>query len=222
MGRFEAANGSSLFLDEIGNLSLSLQAKMLTVLQRRQVTRVGSNHPVDVDIRLICATNRNLEQMVVDGSFRQDLLYRVNTIHLELPPLRDRGDDLFTLADAFVRRLAGRYGRSAFSLSAAAKRKIAGYSWPGNIRELEHTMERAVIMSEGGLVEPADISLPESHSLSSIGAAASARQPATLDSIEAAAVRDAVERSGGNMSLAAQQLGITRQTLYNKMKKYGI
>ncbi len=222
MGRFEAANGSSLFLDEIGNLSLSLQAKMLTVLQRRQVTRVGCNHPVDVDIRLICATNRNLEQMVADGTFRQDLLYRVNTIHLELPPLRDRGDDLFTLADTFVRRLAGRYGRAASGLSASAKRKIADYSWPGNIRELEHTIERAVIMSEGSLVEPADISLPESHTLSSNGMAASARQPATLDSIEAAAVRDAVERSGGNMSLAAQQLGITRQTLYNKMKKYGI
>ncbi len=121
MGRFEAANGSSLFLDEIGNLSLSLQAKMLTVLQRRQVTRVGSNHPVDVDIRLICATNRNLEQMVADGTFRQDLLYRINTIHLELPPLRDRGDDLLTLAETFVRRLAGRYGRAASGLSAAAK-----------------------------------------------------------------------------------------------------
>ncbi len=220
MGRFEAANGSSLFLDEIGNLSLSLQAKMLTVLQRRQVTRVGSNHPVDVDIRLICATNRNLEQMVADGTFRQDLLYRINTIHLELPPLRDRGDDLLTLAETFVRRLAGRYGRAASGLSAAAKRKISDYSWPGNIRELEHTIERAVIMSEGGLVEPSDISLPEAHSRSANDAGA--RQPATLDSIEAAAVRDAVERSGGNMSLAAQQLGITRQTLYNKMKKYGI
>ncbi len=220
MGRFEAANGSSLFLDEIGNLSLSLQAKMLTVLQRRQVTRVGSNHPVDVDIRLICATNRDLEQMVADGTFRQDLLYRINTIHLELPPLRDRGDDLLTLAETFVRRLAGRYGRAASGLSTAAKRKISDYSWPGNIRELEHTIERAVIMSEGGLVEPSDISLPESHSRSANDAGA--RQPATLDSIEAAAVRDAVESSGGNMSLAAQQLGITRQTLYNKMKKYGI
>ncbi len=220
MGRFEAANGSSLFLDEIGNLSLSLQAKMLTVLQRRQVTRVGSNHPVDVDIRLICATNRDLEQMVADGTFRQDLLYRINTIHLELPPLRDRGDDLLILAETFVRRLAGRYGRAASGLSAAAKRKISDYSWPGNIRELEHTIERAVIMSEGGLVEPSDISLPEAHSRSANDAGA--RQPATLDSIEAAAVRDAVERSGGNMSLAAQQLGITRQTLYNKMKKYGI
>lgn len=220
-GFFEEADGSTLFLDEIGNLPAHLQAKMLTVLQRRQVTRVGSSNPTDIDIRLIAATNRNLWQMVADGSFREDLLYRVNTIHLELPPLRDRGSDVITLAESFVRRLADRYGRNIRGLSAAAKRKVEQAAWPGNIRELEHAMEKAVIMAEGELIEPQDISGSESPRSTQTSPSASSKT-ATLDDIEAEAVRTAVERSNGNMSLAAQQLGITRQTLYNKMRKYGI
>ena len=215
-GRFEAANGATLFLDEIGNLPLTLQAKLLTALQRRQVTRLGTNKPIDIDIRLICATNRDLWQMVSDGQFREDLLYRVNTIHLEIPPLRERREDIVPMAEMFIRRLATRYGRTASSLTDAAKRAVAEYAWPGNVRELEHAMEKAVIMTDGDNIGT------ESLSLAPHKAQVAAPALTTLDEMEADAIRRAIEASGANMSLVAQRLGISRQTLYNKMKRYGI
>ncbi len=214
-GRFEAANNATLFLDEIGNLPQTLQAKLLTALQRRQVTRLGTNRPIDVDIRLICATNRDLWQMVADGQFREDLLYRINTIHLEIPPLRNRPDDILPLAQMFIRRLAARYGRTANALSRDTQEALTHYSWPGNVRELEHTIEKAVIMSDTDVIGVESLSLsphkPQSTSTLT-----------TLDEMEATAIRQAIEASGSNMSLVAQRLGISRQTLYNKMKRYGI
>lgn len=219
-GYFEAADGATLFLDEIGNLPLHLQAKLLTALQRRQVTRIGTNSPIDVDIRLICATNKDLWQMVADGSFREDLLYRVNTIRLDIPPLRDRAGDAVTLAEAFVRRFALRYGRDVTGLTAEARDAVAQYTWPGNVRELEHAMEKAVIMTDGRLVGQDALDLTPPHAIETPRRQA---QPlATLDEMEADAIRRAVEASGGNMSQVAQRLGISRQTLYNKMKRYGI
>ena len=214
-GRFEAANNATLFLDEIGNLPQTLQAKLLTALQRRQVTRLGTNRPIDVDIRLICATNRDLWQMVADGQFREDLLYRINTIHLEIPPLRNRPDDILPLAQMFIHRLAARYGRTANALSRDAQEALTHYSWPGNVRELEHAIEKAVIMSD------TDIIGVESLSLSPHKPQATSTLT-TLDEMEATAIRQAIEASGSNMSLVAQRLGISRQTLYNKMKRYGI
>lgn len=214
-GRFEAANNATLFLDEIGNLPQTLQAKLLTALQRRQVTRLGTNRPIDVDIRLICATNRDLWQMVADGQFREDLLYRINTIHLEIPPLRNRPDDILPLAQMFIHRLAARYGRTANALSRDAQEALTHYSWPGNVRELEHAIEKAVIMSD------TDIIGVESLSLSPHKPQATSTLT-TLDEMEATAIRQAIETSGSNMSLVAQRLGISRQTLYNKMKRYGI
>lgn len=215
-GRFEAANGATLFLDEIGNLPLTLQAKLLTALQRRQVTRLGTNKPIDIDLRLICATNRDLWQMVGDGQFREDLLYRINTIRLEIPPLRDRREDIVPLAEMFIRRLATRYGRTASRLTDDAKRAVTEYAWPGNVRELEHAMEKAVIMTDGDHIGV------ESLSLAAPKAQASAPALTTLDEMEADAIRRAIEATGANMSLVAQRLGISRQTLYNKMKRYGI
>lgn len=214
-GRFEAANNATLFLDEIGNLPQTLQAKLLTALQRRQVTRLGTNRPIDVDIRLICATNRDLWQMVADGQFREDLLYRINTIHLEIPPLRNRPDDILPLAQMFIHRLAARYGRTANALSRDAQEALTHYSWPGNVRELEHAIEKAVIMSDTDIIGVESLSLSPHKP--------QATSPlTTLDEMEATAIRQAIETSGSNMSLVAQRLGISRQTLYNKMKRYGI
>lgn len=219
-GYFEAANGATLFLDEIGNLPLHLQAKLLTALQRRQVTRIGTNTPIDVDIRLICATNKNLWQMVAEGTFREDLLYRVNTIRLDIPPLRERTGDTVALAETFVRKFALRYGRDVTGLTAEARDSVARYTWPGNVRELEHAMEKAVIMTDGRLVGPDALDLTPPHAIKT--PRRQAPPLATLDEMEADAIRRAVESSGGNMSQVAQRLGISRQTLYNKMKRYGI
>ncbi len=217
-GRFEAANGATLFLDEVGNLTLPLQAKLLTALQRRQVTRLGTNKPIDVDIRLICATNRDLWKMVADGQFREDLLYRINTIHLEIPPLRERTGDIVPLAETFIRRLASRYGRGNMSLTPAAERALATYTWPGNVRELEHTIEKAVIMTDGDAIGAEHFSLAPPKTAT----APSTPHLTTLDEMEADAIRRAIDAAGANMSLVAQTLGISRQTLYNKMKRYGI
>ena len=219
-GRFEAANGATLFLDEVGNLTLPLQAKLLTALQRRQVTRLGTNKPIDVDIRLICATNRDLWQMVADGHFREDLLYRVNTIHLEIPPLRERSEDIVPLAETFVRRLASRYGRGPLRLTPAAQKALTTYTWPGNVRELEHAMEKAVIMTDGDAIGDEHLALAPPKT--STTTATRAPQLTTLDEMEADAIRRAIDAAGANMSLVAQTLGISRQTLYNKMKRYGI
>lgn len=212
-GKFEVANKGTLFLDEIGNLSFHLQAKLLAAIENRQITRVGSNTPVPVDIRLICATNKNLVYMVSEGLFREDLLYRINTIHIELPPLRERGTDIILLAESFLKKFTCKYGKPEIKINKYALDKLMDYSWPGNIRELQNTIEKAVILSDSSIIRPEDLYLrPIIQS--------SVSEPLiTLDEMEQKMIRIALDRTGGNYTAAAEQLGITRQTLYNKMKR---
>ena len=212
-GKFEAAHQGTLFLDEIGNLSLQTQAKLLSAIQNKSIVRVGSNKPISVDIRLVCATNCNLPQMVADGLFREDLLYRINTIHIEVPPLRERKGDVIVLSDFFLKRFASKYDKPGLRINNIAQEKLEGYPWPGNIRELQHTMERAVILSEGNVLKPADFLL---HAK---GAHAFEDGPKTLDEMEIQMITRALEEHDGNYSAAADQLGVSRQTLYNKMKR---
>ncbi|KQC30662.1 sigma-54-dependent transcriptional regulator [Flagellimonas eckloniae] len=212
-GKFEAAHQGSLFLDEMGNLSLQMQAKLLSAIQNKSIVRVGSNKAVNVDIRLVCATNCNLEQMVVDGLFREDLLYRINTIHIEVPPLREREGDILILADFFLKRFANKYDKQGLRINNLAEEKLMEYSWPGNVRELQHTMERAVILSEGNVLKPTDFLLHAKPSQSFENG------PATLDEMEQQMIFKALDQNDGNYSAAADQLGISRQTLYNKLKK---
>jgi DNA-binding NtrC family response regulator len=212
-GKFEAANGGSLFLDEIGNLSLQTQAKLLSAIQNRVVVRVGSNKPVSVDIRLICATNCNLDQMVADGLFREDLLYRINTIRVEVPPLREREGDILVLADFYLNRFVNKYGKPGLKINQAAQEKLMAYHWPGNIRELLHTMERAVILCEGNVLKPTDFLLEVGNTISMENG------PSTLEEMELLMITNALNQNDGNYSAAAEQLGISRQTLYNKLKK---
>ncbi len=212
-GKFEAANQGSLFLDEMGNLSLQTQAKLLSAIQNKAVVRVGSNKLISVDIRLICATNCNLNQMVADGLFREDLLYRINTIHIEVPPLREREGDILILADFFLKRFAGKYDKQGLRINNLAQEKLMEYQWPGNIRELQHTMERAVILSEGNVLKPSNFLLHSKPSQSFDSG------PTTLDEMEHFMISKALDLHNGNYSAAAEQLGVSRQTLYNKMKK---
>ena len=214
-GKFEAANGGTLFLDEIGNLSLQMQAKLLSVIQNRVVVRVGSNKTLSVDIRLICATNCNLDQMVADGLFREDLLYRINTIQIEVPALRDRDGDVLILSDFFLKKFAHKYGKPSLKINQSAQEKLVEYAWPGNIRELLHTMERAVILSEGNVLKPTDFLLENKSSFSVEDG------PKTLEEMELLMITKALNENEGNYSAAAEQLGISRQTLYNKLKKSG-
>ncbi|WP_025742817.1 sigma-54-dependent transcriptional regulator [Aquimarina pacifica] len=212
-GKFEAANSGSLFLDEIGNLSLQTQAKLLSAIQNRTIVRVGSNKTVPVNIRLICATNCNLNQMVDEGIFREDLLYRINTIHIEVPPLRKRGTDILILADFYLKKYASKYGKPSLRMNTSAEEKLLDYRWPGNVRELQHTIERAVILCEGNVLKSADFLLNTNagHTLD--------MQDKTLDEMEIMMINKALEKHNGNYSAAANQLGISRQTLYNKIKK---
>ena len=212
-GKIKVADKSTLFLDEIGNLSLPLQAKLLACLENRQVTPVGANHPIPVDIRLICATNCNLDQMVTEGRFREDLLFRVNTIRIEAPPLRDREEDISLLANYFLKYYSEKYQKQKIALGGKAKEKIRQYSWPGNVRELRHAMEKAVILAEGELLQPEDFYFRPS--------AEKEDAHSTLEEMEKVMIEQALAEYGGNMSAAATKLGITRQTLYNKAKKYG-
>jgi DNA-binding NtrC family response regulator len=212
-GKFEAAHQGSLFLDEIGNISLQTQAKLLSAIQNKSIVRVGSNKSISVDIRLICATNCNLEQMVSDGLFREDLLYRINTIHIEVPPLRERKGDIPILGDFFLKRFANKYDKPSLRINSMAQEKLENYPWPGNIRELQHTMERAVILSEGNVLKPTDFLLHAKPSQSF------ADGPRTLDEMELHMITKALEEHDGNYSAAAEQLGVSRQTLYNKMKR---
>jgi DNA-binding NtrC family response regulator len=225
-GKFEAANRSTLFLDEIANLPLHLQAKLLTALQSRQVVRVGSNQPIPVDIRLIAATNGDLPARVADGTFRQDLLYRINTIHLELPALRQRPEDIPLLARHFVDRLATRYRKQGLQLSDAALPRLQAYPWPGNIRELEHTLEKAVILCDEEHLGPQYFEGLGTASTASVAPAASETEEtpevSTLEQMERRMIQRAIDQCHGNLSAVATQLGITRQTLYNKMKRYQI
>jgi DNA-binding NtrC family response regulator len=230
-GKFEAANHSTLFLDEIGNLPLHLQAKLLTALQSRQIVRVGSNQPIPVDIRLIAATNGNLPARVAEGTFRQDLLYRINTIHLELPALRQRPEDIPVLARHFVDRLATRYRKEGLQLTDDALPRLQAYPWPGNIRELEHALEKAVILCDEDVLGPRYFEGLGTASRASIscqqegtGRSEEAGEPevSTLEQMERRMIQRAIEQCHGNLSAVAAQLGITRQTLYNKMKRYQI
>lgn len=215
VGKFEAANGGTLFLDEIGNLSLRTQAKLLSAIQNRLIVRVGSNKPIAVDIRLICATNCNLDRMVSDGLFREDLLYRINTIRIEVPPLRERADDILVLADFYMNRFALKYGKPGLRINQMAQEKLLQYTWPGNIRELQHTIERVVILSEGQVVKPEDFLLNPKAPISPESGAQ------TLEQMELQMITNALDQNDNNYSAAADQLGISRQTLYNKMKKLG-
>ncbi len=212
-GKFEAASGGTLFLDEIGNLSLQTQAKLLSAIQNKVIVRVGSNKPISVDIRLVCATNCNLDQMVADGLFREDLLYRINTIRVEVPALREREDDVLILADFYLNKFAKKYGKLGLRINQAAQERLKSYQWPGNIRELLHTIERTVILSEGNVLKPTDFLL-HANSLVSI-----ASGPDTLEEMELLMITNALNKNDGNYSAAAEQLGISRQTLYNKIKK---
>lgn len=212
-GKFEVADKGTLFLDEIGNLSFHLQAKLLAALENRQVTRVGSNKPIPVDIRLICATNRNIESMVSEGLFREDLLYRINTIHINMPPLRERGNDIILLAEFFLRKYTLKYGKPGLKVSKHALDKLTDYSWPGNIRELQNTIEKAVILSEENIIKPEDLFLRPAVQDTSPGSFS------TLEEMEEKMIRLALEKNNGNYTAAAEQLGITRQTLYNKIRK---
>ena len=214
-GKFEAANHSSLFLDDIGNLPYHLQAKLLTAIQQRSIVRVGSNEPVPVDIRLICATNRNLQGMVDKGEFREDLLYRINTIHVEIPPLRNRREDIDPLAERFITRFCKQYDKAPISLTASACEKLTAHSWYGNIRELEHAIEKAVIICDGNSIPAEMFQLVQKTEIQQTEAS-------TLEEMEKAMIRKALDKCGGNLSAVASQLGITRQTLYNKMKKFGL
>lgn len=214
-GKFEAANHSSLFLDEIGNLPYHLQAKLLTAIQQRNIVRVGSNEPVPVDIRLICATNRNLQGMVDKGEFREDLLYRINTIHVEIPPLRNRREDIVPLAERFITRFCKQYDKAPISLTASACEKLTAHSWYGNIRELEHAIEKAVIICDGNSIPAEMFQLVQKTEIQQTEAS-------TLEEMEKAMIRKALDKCEGNLSAVASQLGITRQTLYNKMKKFGL
>jgi len=200
-------------LDEIGNLSLQTQAKLLSAIQNRTIVRVGSNKPIPVDIRLICATNCDLDKMVADGLFREDLLYRINTIRIEVPPLRERGEDILILADFYLKRFSSKYGKPNLRINQGAQEKLRAYSWPGNVRELLHTMERAVILSEGNILKPEDFLLNAKTVVSPDTG------PGTLEEMELLMITNALNQNEGNYSAAAEQLGISRQTLYNKMKK---
>ncbi|WP_066830535.1 sigma-54-dependent transcriptional regulator [Rufibacter ruber] len=219
VGRFEMANGGTLFLDEIGNLSMAMQAKLLTVLQRREVIRVGTGQPIPINVRLICATNMPLQQMVQQGKFRQDLLYRINTIELHLPPLRERLEDLPLLIDYFLKRYAQKYKQAAKTLSTAALERLRRYDWPGNIRELEHVLERATIISENQVLQPQDfffLQMAQSLSAEPTG------QTHNLDDVEKATVMKAMGKHDGNISKAAKELGLSRASLYRRLEKYGL
>jgi DNA-binding NtrC family response regulator len=217
-GRFEVASGGTLFLDEIGNLPLALQAKILNVLENRLIFRLGSNKPKTIDIRLICATNMNLHEMVTANKFRQDLLYRINTVEIKLPPLRERQEDIAILADHFLKIFSRKYHKSARKLSDAALKKLEFYQWPGNIRELQHVIERAVIMTDETVLQPGDFlfSGPQDQGESLIF------DDYNLETVEKILIQKTLKKHRGNITNAARELGLTRTSLYRRMEKHGI
>ncbi len=215
-GKFEAADKGTLFLDEIGNLSYPLQAKLLTALQSRKVTRVGSNSSIPIDIRLISATNKDLFKSVQNGDFREDLLYRINTIHIEVPPLRERREDIVLLSNFFLEKFSQKYNKSGLVLSEKAKSKLENYTWPGNVRELQHAIEKAVILSDNEILQDYDFQTRR------IEDKAAVIDSISLEEMEKILIEKSLQRHNRNMSVTADQLGITRPTLYSKMKKYGL
>ncbi len=216
-GRIEIASGGTLFLDEIGNLPLSLQAKLLSVIEKKEVTRVGSNQVIPVDIRLICATNANLYQLCEEGRFREDLLYRINNLQLELPPLRERPEDIPQLVTFFLEKFSDKYHRPGLQVSRHAMHLLSKYSWNGNIRELRNVVEKAVLLSEGPLLKPADF-----VSTSGSGNKQTELQEFNLEENEKMLIMKALKAFGNNKKLTARELGINRTTLYNKLRKHGI
>ena len=215
-GKFELAHNGTLFMDEIGNLSLPLQAKLLAAIQNRQIVKVGSNTPVDVNIRLLCATNRQLQEMVSRGTFREDLLYRINTIYIEVPPLRYRGEDIILLANYFLSHYRLKYRKERKALTGKATKKLMEYHWPGNIRELKHSIEKAVILSDNDTIDADEFLFHSSEPLERHF------ETIPLATMEKRLILQAIKEHPGNITAAADALGVTRQTLYNKMKKWDI
>ena len=217
-GRFEIASGGTLFLDEICNLPLTLQAKLLTVLENRKVIRLGSNKHIPIDVRLICATNMPIHEMIAENKFRQDLLYRVNTVEIRMPPLKDRPEDIPLLVGHFLKVYCKKYNKSLKRVNPATLKRLEKYSWPGNVRELQHAIERAVIMSDSTVLQPSDFFFPsvESKEDSLIF------EDYNLEEIEKLIIRKALSKHGGNISHAAKELGLSRTSLYRRFEKYGL
>jgi len=222
IGRFQAATGGTLFLDELGNVSRHLQAKLLTALERREVVPVGANVAVPIDVRVISATNLPRADLGNEATFRQDLLYRLNTVEIELPPLRARREDIPVLADHFMRHYARKYGRGVRRIAEDAMAALAGNPWPGNVRALRHALERAVILCEGDTLRPGDLSLAPRDGAPPAAAPEAPVAGATLAELERRAIENALARHGGNVTHAAQDLGITRTSLYRRMEKHGL
>jgi len=217
-GRFELASNGTLFLDEISNIPIELQAKLLTAIQGRKISRVGSGKSIDIDIRLICATNSNLEKLVKDGEFRQDLLYRIKTVEIEIPPLRERGEDIQLLAEHFLNLFTRKYNKPGIRFSQPVLKKLMDYNWPGNVRELQHSIERAIILSDDTVLQTSDFVLgTEDNEQSDLQF-----RNMNLEEIEKITIRKALEKNKGNISKAAQELGLTRTSLYRRMEKYNL
>lgn len=217
-GRFEIASGGTLFLDEIGNIPIELQAKLLTVLQNRQVARVGSNNSIPIDIRLICATNTPIHQMVADNRLRQDLVYRINTVEINIPPLRERKEDISILAEHFLEIYRTKYSKQNLRFSPVTVKKLENYQWPGNVRELQHAIERSIILSDSDILQPSDFffTSPESKEEKFIF------DTYNLEEVEKTVIRKALDQNDGNVTKTAKELGLTRTSLYRRMEKYGL
>ena len=217
-GRFEIASGGTLFLDEIGNIPLELQAKLLSAIQNRTITRVGANKPITIDIRLICATNRPVYTLVAENKFRQDLLYRINTVEIHLPPLKERSGDIPLLGEHYFSMYKKKYGKHDLVLAQGAVEKLERYSWPGNIRELQHTLERSVILCDGSELRSTDLFLKTHQTHISEGAL----DTYNLEEIEKNIIQKALTKFEGNISKVAKELGLTRASLYRRMEKFGL
>jgi DNA-binding NtrC family response regulator len=216
VGKFEQADGGTLFLDEIGNIPLHLQAKLLRAIQNRSIVRVGGNEAKPINIRLICATNMDLEQLVREGRFREDLYYRINTVHIALPALRERKEDIVPLAQMFLERFAQKYHRPLTGIAPEAAAMLTEGRWSGNIRELQNCIEKAVILSDGSELTAKDIQLEQ------VARPVGTTIKAVSEAEEERLVREAMDRTDGNISAAAKMLGVSRPTLYAKLKKYGL
>ena len=214
-GRLELAHGGTLFLDEVGNLSPAAQSKLLTALEKRRIVRLGGTREIPIDVRLICATNADLHAQVTEGTFRQDLFYRINTIQIEIPPLRSRREDIALFVDYFLKKYTDLYGRPGLTLHPQALEKLANYDWPGNIRELQHTIEKAVILAEKNVIRASDLFIRP-------GKALSFSEVPNLEEVERQAILAAITQNEGNLTAVAEQLGVSRQTLYNKMKRFNL
>jgi DNA-binding NtrC family response regulator len=215
-GRFETATGGTLFLDEIGNLPISLQSKLLTVLQNRYIIPVGSNKQVKIDVRLITATNKDLSDLIKDNLFREDLMFRINTIQIEIPPLRERGEDILLLAEHFLKLYAKKYEKSYLRISGTAIDKLKQYEWPGNVRELQHMLENSVIMDDNGVIRPENL-----HFTTRISSGKQLLDNSlNLSNVEKLTIKEALFKNKGNINQTAKELGVTRKTLYSKIEKY--